>query len=66
MIKQNNIDNILVRMNAISEEKIKEMYKQYISKNIQYSFNKFLIDSKKITHEQLRVALLIQKSNLGQ
>jgi len=65
MIKQNDLDDILVQMNVISEEKIKNLRKEYDSRKIEFSFNKFLIDVKEITHEQLRVALLIQKSNIG-
>ena len=65
MIKQNNLDDIFVQMNVISEEKIKELRKEYSSKKVDFSFNKFLVESEEITHEQLRVALLIQKSNIG-
>lgn len=65
MVKRNELDNIFVDMHVMSEERLEQLRKQYKIKKTTKSFNKFLIDLKEITHEQLRIALLRQKSTIG-
>ena len=65
MAKDNNLDNILIQMKVVSEERIKELRTSYNVKEKNCSFNKFLINNNEITYEQLRVALLRQKLAVG-
>lgn len=64
-MRKSSLDDILVQMKIMSKEKIEELRSEYKTCKAKYSFNKFLINRKEITHEQLRVAILRKKSNVG-